>query len=148
MPECIVVRCQNNACMRFQRVYSSLPSADAYMTCKFCQMRQPATAFIHPTTKETLRGYDASALGDKIKELTKLLSMHGRPGHPSTEKRGQSAIKDSSSANAKAFAAGVTGTPGNFAQVFVPDSCVVGDELQLKAGGRTLKVIVQAVDKD
>ena len=75
MGRCIVVRCVNNKCQRFQRVYSSLPTENEYHNCRFCGTRQPVSAFVDPRTNRALRGYDATELGEKIQELKKLLGF-------------------------------------------------------------------------
>ena len=147
MPECIVVRCEQKSCMRFQRTYSVLPSDSDYFTCKWCEMRQPVKAFIDPRTSKPLRGYNHDWLAEQVQELKKKMSLHGHPGHPSYERRKQNASQLSIGKGASKSGAGVQGSKGSFAKsLFVPDSAQVGDEIEIKAGGRTLRCIIQAVE--
>ena len=77
-----------------------------------------------------------------MEELKKQLSMHGRPGHPSYDEKSKSPLT-----NSKAATAGVVGQAGHFANVFVPDDVTPGDTLELRAGGRKVRVIVDHVDQ-
>jgi len=140
------VRCVNNKCQRFQRVYSSLPTENEYHNCRFCGTRQPVSAFVDPRTNRALRGYDATELGEKIQELKKFLSLHGRPGHWTYDRRQQALSAASSKFGGASKSAGLTGQKGSFAQVLVPDDVQVGDVLEIRAGGRAISVTVHDIE--
>jgi len=78
-----------------------------------------------------------------MKELKKTMLMHGRPGHPSFD--GRSKALTNATATPKAD---IAGQPGNFAKCFVPDNVQPGDTFELRAGGRTVRVIVDQVEGD
>ena len=140
MPECIVIRCNNNVCQRFQRVYSVLPSSNEYIECNFCGKKQPLIPFIDPISKAPLRSYDAVAMGEELKRLKKSMSMHGRPGHVSYDSRSSELDKTKAITSVD-----VHGQKGTFAKCLVPDDVQPGDVLELRAGARSIQVIVDTV---
>ena len=100
-------------------------------------------AFVHPVTKAPMRGYDARLLGEQMKELKEKLSMHGRPGHPSYKEPSKMLTQTS---NSSSKSAGIEGQKGNFVNAFVADDVQPGDVIELKAGSKTVRVIVEAVE--
>lgn len=93
-----------------------------------------------------MRGYNADVLGEQIKELKKTLSLHGRPGHWTYERRKQALSAASAKAGGGSRTAGIDGSKGSFAQVLVPDDVQIGDVLELRAGDRKIQVTVHEID--
>lgn len=121
----------------------------ADIKCKVCSRKQPVLAYVHPSTKQTLRGYNIYTLKEQLAELKKNVT----PGAAritaalgASAGGGTSAALKGPATAAASSVSSVDGTPGTFAKCFVPNNVQPGDTLDLKAGPRTVHVIVDAVD--
>ena len=148
----VIVKCCNVQCQQFQITTAILPNMDEYMACKLCGRKQPAKAFVHPVSGQTLRSYNRS----ELQELVKDLEQRGTPGF----KRISANLKKKGAGGSSAGAAvanqnkepttidNSAGTPGSFVQVLVPDEVQPGDmlELNVKGGSKVVRVIVDSVE--
>ena len=128
---------------------------DDYIECKFCKKKQSCTAFVHPVSKEPLRGYDAERLKKHVEELTeKYGTPVGRAGGKTlpvwarSERYAETAMGSYRSAPTTKGGShsGQNEQPasGSKATTLVPANVSSGDQLELTcADGRRVRVIVE-----
>lgn len=146
----VIVKCSNVMCQQYQITTAILPNMDEYMACKLCGRKQPAKAFVHPVSGQTLRSYNRAELQEQVKDLEE----RGTPGFKrisaSLKKKGAGGSSAGAAATSQAKAPTVdsSGTPGSFVQVLVPDEVQPGDTLELKVrgGSKLVRVIVDSVE--
>ena len=154
MPEAVVVRCSNVKCRRFQRIWHELASMDDYIECTFCKRKQRCTAFVHPVSKEPLRGYDTERLKKHVEELTEKYGMPAGRGKLSSvwarsERYAETAMGSYSGRSAPTTKGGSYSQNdqpalGSKATTLVPANVSFGDQLVLTcADGRRVRVIVE-----
>ena len=147
------MRCVNIKCQQFQITSAILPNLDDYLACKLCGRKQPAKAFVHPVSGQTLRSYNRSELQQQLKDLEE----RGTPGFKRISASLALAKKGASGCSADAASAAkqrkepsvdANGQSGSFVQVFVPDEVQPGDtlDLKLKGGSKLVRVIVDSVE--
>ena len=148
-----IIRCVSIKCQQFQLVSAILPSQDDYIHCKFCERRQPASAYIDPVSKHAMRGYNVARLRERLEQLKERASP-GVKRITAALEAGMHARTKNTGRNVMAqlyAAADVPSSADSIAQCSVPQGVQPGDALTLQViRGKpksTLRVIVESVDE-
>ena len=121
----------------------------ADVECKFCKQKQTCNAYVHPVTKEPLRGYDTERLKVQMAEIISR-SRPKRPANQITRERAP-ALTQSRVPSTKGLAYPWQNEPataaGTKATALVPRDVAPGDQLTLVcADGRRVRVIVETLE--
>ena len=128
---------------------------DEYIECKYCKRKQACTTFVHPISKEPLRGYDTERLKKHVEELTEKYGAPAGRRIPAvwarSERFAETAMRTQSGRSAPTTEGGSyswqneqPASASSKATTLVPANVSSGDQLVLTcADGRRVRVIVE-----
>lgn len=129
-----MVRCCGIDCQRFQMVKNMLPWQDDYITCRYCERRQPCRAYVHPVSGFTMRDYNHDRLLEEMRELIKKQSR--KPG-ADMQKSAPKALTNKPVERDR--------LGGDAGSCHVPDDVQAGDLIEIRAGMRKVRAVVESV---